>query len=533
MRPAARGEPAGARLIYAGLCFATIPAAERACADLAAVVGAAVPGVDGGLVRLALWPPLFGAALGLASARSRGADGPGGARSVRRWTALGVLLAAVLSVDALFLLLPPLGSRVDFGVLGRGAAAVRWLLFGGLVSVAVLRHEMLGMSLGLRRVAARLLVAFAFVAAVILAFAASASALGRTGIGLRPVEIAILAAVLLLSQGFRAVVDRIAVSWYGLPDRSDPAAAADAYRAAVLQAHEGAGGLAGNSPALDRLRRELGLDGRTAAALEEAAARSLEGPLAAGQVLAGRFRVVRFLGRGGAGRAFLAQDELLHRTIVLKEVLLDGPDQEAAVLREARLAAGLQHPNVVTLHDVVRRPGSVLLVSEHVAGGTLQARLDDGSPRPGADAAFRIADGLLAGLEAIHARGIVHRDLKPANVLLQPDGTPKIADFGIAQARHGATARYEGPHAIEGTPGAMSPEQRRGDVATPASDLYQAGLLLRALFPKPAPAGVPAVVRRALRAEPDERWESATQMREALRRARGTQGTKAEARGRA
>jgi hypothetical protein len=548
LRRAASGDgPAGSRLLFAALCFATVPAGERAGADLAFLASTAQPGVDGNLLRLALWPLVFGAFVAGAflGTRRSGQDRAEAVRSVWRWTALGIALAVVLSIDLPLALLARLGATTgaDLGFLGRGAAAVRWLLFGGLVSVAILRHETLGMSLGVRRAAARILVAFAFVAAAVLALAAAGSALGRTGLDLTPVDVAVLAAVLLLSQGFRTLVGRVARSWYGVPDRSDPAAAADAYRSAVLQALEA--GLGPDAAPLLRLRRELGLDDRTAAALAEAAARSLGGPLAAGQVLAGRFRVERFLGRGGAGRAFLARDELLHRDVVLKEVLLDGPDQEAAVLREARLAAGLQHPNVVTLHDVVRRPGSILLVSEHVAGGPLRDLLAAGRP-PRRDA-FRIADGILAGLEAIHARGIVHRDLTAGNVLLQPDRTPKIGDFGIAHARHpgstvhlgdagaaspspggsagsaGSSTASSSPSPIEGTPEAMAPEQRRGEVATPASDLYQAGLLLRALFPKPAPAGVDAVLRRALKASPAQRWGSAQQMRQALRKAEGGQ----------
>ncbi|MEA3204254.1 MAG: hypothetical protein QOI63_1934, partial [Thermoplasmata archaeon] len=304
----------------------------------------------------------------------------------------------------------------------------------------------------------------------------------------------------------------LAASWYGVPDRSDPAAAADAYRAAIGQALER--GLDLDAPPLRRLRGELRLDDQVAAGIAKTAADAMGGPLAAGQVLGGRFRVLRFLGRGGAGRAFLAHDALLERTVVLKEVLCDSPDEEAAVLREARLAAGLQHPNVVTLHDVLRRPGSALLVSEHVAGGSLQERLAAGPLDPAV--ALRIAEGVLAGVAAIHARGIVHRDLTPANVLLQPDDTPKISDFGIARSRRGVTVRFDEPDAVQGTLEFMSPEQRRGEVATPASDLYQAGLLLRRLFGPDPPPAIAAAVERALRPLPAARWPDVRAMAAAL-----------------
>jgi serine/threonine protein kinase len=276
------------------------------------------------------------------------------------------------------------------------------------------------------------------------------------------------------------------------------------------------------APPLQRLRRELGLDEGVAAGIARTAADAVGGPLATGQVLGGRFRVLRFLGRGGAGRAFLAHDDLLQRTVVLKEVLCDGPDEEAAVLREARLAAGLQHPNVVTLHDVLRRPGSALIVSEHVAGGSLQERLKAGPLAPAA--ALRIAEGVLAGVAAIHARGIVHRDLTPGNVLLQPDDVPKIADFGIARARHGGTVHLDGPDGVQGTLEFMAPEQRRGEAATPVSDLYQAGLLLRLLFGDAPPPAVAAVAARALRPSPAARWPDVGAMADALRAAAKADG---------
>ncbi|HEX2065708.1 MAG TPA: protein kinase, partial [Candidatus Thermoplasmatota archaeon] len=116
---------------------------------------------------------------------------------------------------------------------------------------------------------------------------------------------------------------------------------------------------------------------------------------------------------------------------------------------------------------------------------------------------LEIADGILAGLEAIHARGIVHRDLKPANILLRRGNVAKIADFGIAHPLRGATATPQ--QAGQGTPEFMAPEQRRGAASTPASDSYQAGLLLRALFPDRLPDRLAAVVGRSLQETPGKR----------------------------
>jgi hypothetical protein len=508
-RAAARpGSPT--RLLFAGMCCAAIPAFERVSGDLSRFADG--PAAQD-LVKVALWAPLAAGVLWAVARRARGRrTGP----FLLGWAGFGLLLMVLLNLFSAIAVVTRHDPAPELGVIGRAAASVRWLLFAGLVSVAVLRHDLLGLSMGVRRAAARVMVAFAFVVAAVLLLVSTSPLLGPTGPSLW-FELGILAAAVLLSQGFRAVVGRAARILYGVPDRSDPAAAADAYRLGVLQALES--GMTPHDAPVRRLQAELGLDDRTAAAIARAAGDAVGGPLAAGQVVGGRFRVERFLGRGGSGRAFLAHDELLQRTVVLKEVLTDGPDDEAEVLREARLAGGLQHPNVVTVHDVLRRSGSILLVSEHVAGGSLQQRLAEAPPEP--EEALDIADGVLAGLEAIHALGIVHRDLTPGNVLLRPDGLPKIADFGIARARAGAagaTARF-GDEPVQGTLGYMAPEQRRGEPATPASDAYQAGQLLRALFADAMPAGLAAAVKRALAADPAARPDS-KQLRAAVRRAR-------------
>ncbi len=228
---------------------------------------------------------------------------------------------------------------------------------------------------------------------------------------------------------------------------------------------------------------ELARDSRTAAIHERAASAWL--PLAPGSRLAGRYRVGESLGRGAFGRVFLARDELLGRAVVLKEI--GGGDADAgaeeAAVREARLASLVRHPNVVVVLDVIARPGRAVIVAEHVPGGSLAGRLARDGPFPAAEG-LAMMDGLLAGLAALHAAGVVHRDLKPSNVLLAADGSARIADFGIARERRGTTVLDEASDVVAGTPAYMSPEQRRGEVATPASDLYASGRAGRPRAPR-------------------------------------------------
>lgn len=512
----------GFRLLYPAFAVATFPVWGRVAFGLAQLLPVVAGGSVAGAVQL-IRPLGFTAAMLLAAwltVRWTRLPAPEAAY-VRRWTWVAIGLSFFLAYATVYEFLGYFGLRAfnpawPWFILAAGAA-VRWLVFGAFVSMAVLRYEMLTMSLHFRRTAARILVAYAFVAAASLMVAVFQESTGQRSFGLRPIEAGVIFGALLLSQGFRRVVAHMATRWYGLPDRNDRAATVDAYRSALVQAHQR--GFSEDDPALRRLRHELRIDERTAQVLVQMAAVPAEGPLAAGQVVGGRYEVLRFLGRGGAGRAFLAKDELLQREVVLKEVLFDGPEEEVAVLKEARLAAGLHHPNVVAVFDVVRRPGSGLIVSEFVAGGTLSERLQRGNLTR--DFALAVADGILRGLAAIHSRGIVHRDLTPGNVLLALDGTAKIADFGIARVRRGVTVRFDERDASHGTPEFMAPEQRRGEIATPASDVYQMGLLLRSLFAGIPVDNVDGIIERALLPDPADRFPDAHALREAMRAATG------------
>jgi serine/threonine protein kinase len=204
-------------------------------------------------------------------------------------------------------------------------------------------------------------------------------------------------------------------------------------------------------------------------------------------IIDGRFELRARLGGGGMGLVWRAYDLALHREVALKEVRASGSDlvpvdpqeawqQRERVLREARALARLQHPNVVTIHHIVDSPQvrHPWLVMELVAGGSLADRLERGPLEPGE--AARLGRGVLAALTAAHVAGIQHRDVKPANVLLRPDGTPVLTDFGIA-ALQDSTA-LTAPGTLIGSPEYIAPERIRGREGDPASDLWSLGMLL-------------------------------------------------------
>nr|WP_211244195.1 serine/threonine-protein kinase [Actinospica robiniae] len=203
-------------------------------------------------------------------------------------------------------------------------------------------------------------------------------------------------------------------------------------------------------------------------------------------VIDGRFQLLNQLGGGGMGLVWRAYDLALQREVALKEVR-SGDDagsagdtaaarQRERVLREARALARLQHPNVVAIFHIVDTPNlrHPWLVMELVTGGSLEDLLR-GGPRPPAEVA-RIGRGVLAALDAAHRAGIQHRDVKPGNVLLRPDGTPVLTDFGIAAVRDSTQLTATG--SIIGSPEFMAPERLRGLEGNPASDLWSLGILL-------------------------------------------------------
>jgi Rieske Fe-S protein len=200
-------------------------------------------------------------------------------------------------------------------------------------------------------------------------------------------------------------------------------------------------------------------------------------------VLSDRYRLRRRLGVGGFGRIWLAHDDLLGVEVAVKEVKVP-PGATAAeteerverAAREARNAALLRdHPNIVTVHDVVIERGTPWIVMQYLRGRSLAQEITQAGPLPVARAG-EIAGGVLSALEACHALGIIHRDVKPANIMLGADGSVTLTDFGIAkQAEQTAmTAADE----VIGSVEYLAPECVRGLPATPASDLFSLGVTL-------------------------------------------------------
>jgi serine/threonine protein kinase len=213
----------------------------------------------------------------------------------------------------------------------------------------------------------------------------------------------------------------------------------------------------------------------------------MTGGEAGAYVIDGRFELIARLGGGGMGLVWRARDLMLQREVALKEVrspdpAVYGADPSEAhvvrerVLREAQALARLHHPNVVTIHHIVDTPelAHPWLVMELVTGGSLEGRLKRGTLT--VPEAASIGRGVLAALRAAHAAGIQHRDVKPGNVLLRPDGTPVLTDFGIAALE--ATPGLTATGMLIGSPEYMAPERIHGREGDPASDLWSLGIML-------------------------------------------------------
>jgi tetratricopeptide (TPR) repeat protein len=264
----------------------------------------------------------------------------------------------------------------------------------------------------------------------------------------------------------------------------------------------------------------------------------------------GPYRVIRTLGSGGMGTVLLAEDPRLGRFVALKTFPRDAgrtSESREVALREARAVAGLNHPNIASVHDVLDIGGELVIVFEYVEGETLATRLDRG--RLPVVEAIRIGAEIADGLAAAHARGIIHRDLKPGNVMLTPDGRAKILDFGIARAgpaSEGMTTLTTTSHVFAGTPAYAAPEQWLGDAVTPQTDLFAFGMLLFEMFggrrpfdadsrlammqlvldaPRPnirdvnphVPPSVDALIGAALSRDPHQRPASAMEVASVLR----------------
>jgi eukaryotic-like serine/threonine-protein kinase len=193
----------------------------------------------------------------------------------------------------------------------------------------------------------------------------------------------------------------------------------------------------------------------------------------AAELIDDRYRLEERIAVGGMAEVWAAVDVELERRVALK-LLLGAADPERFA-REARAAAGLSHPAICQLYDYGDAGGRPYIVLEYLPGGTLEERLATGEPLADGDAA-RIAREVASGLAHAHERGLVHRDIKPGNVLFDEEGAAKITDFGIARILSESTLTEAGT--LLGTATYISPEQARGERATPASDVYSFGVVL-------------------------------------------------------
>jgi tetratricopeptide (TPR) repeat protein len=262
-----------------------------------------------------------------------------------------------------------------------------------------------------------------------------------------------------------------------------------------------------------------------------APAKARSGTLPPGTILGGAFKIAGELGRGGMGIVYDAMDTKLDRRVAVKQLRreLAAPDDLDRFLREAKLAAKLKHPNIVSMLTVVDRDGEAFLVFEYVDGQTLDKRLEK-TEKFSLKEARPILSDVCSALGYAHAHRIIHRDLKPSNILVDSGGRARVMDFGIAhQAR---TVSKETTTAPYGTPAYMAPEQAMGRVS-PSSDLYALGVTsyelltgrlpfganaddkLNRIFASPSKFGLPpaadAFFDQALEPDPSRRFASAAE----------------------
>ena len=209
--------------------------------------------------------------------------------------------------------------------------------------------------------------------------------------------------------------------------------------------------------------------------------------LEAGTLL-GAYRIVAPIGAGGMGEVFLAQDSRLERNVALKilpRAFAGDAERLGRFVREAKSASALNHPNILTIHEIGMSEGFHYLATELIVGETLRERIARGA-LPVADC-LEIAIQVAAALGAAHAAGIVHRDVKPENVMIRADGLVKVLDFGLAQWSEPQVVDPQGvtvdrgrthPGVVLGTVAYMSPEQSRGKTVDARTDLWSLGVVL-------------------------------------------------------
>ena len=255
----------------------------------------------------------------------------------------------------------------------------------------------------------------------------------------------------------------------------------------------------------------------------------------------GRYQIEKELGKGAMGLVYKATDPNIGRAVALKTMRLDvhGIEQEEMLRRfknEARSAGVLSHPNIVTIYDAGEDQGLFYIAMEYIEGHTLAEVLQQQRVLP-VEQVISITRNICSGLDFAHAKGIVHRDIKPANIMVTPDGTAKIMDFGIAKVSGSLTSTGQ----VLGTPNYMSPEQVKGRQLDGRSDLFSLGVMLYEMLTGEKPfigqgvttiiykivnenpippreldltihPGLSAVVTRALSKDPYERYQTGAEL---------------------
>ena len=268
----------------------------------------------------------------------------------------------------------------------------------------------------------------------------------------------------------------------------------------------------------------------------------------------GRYDLIRVLGKGAMGLVYEARDPNLDRRVAIKTIKVENLSEEAAIEYEARFrtearsAARLQHPNIVSVYDSDRHGDIAYLVMEFIQGEDLKHHLDGGK-RYSFEQSLRMVGELLSALEYAHRQNIVHRDVKPANLLIEADGRVKLSDFGVARIQDSSEAtRTQG--SMVGTLKYMSPEQLQGQPMDARADLFAVGIVLYQLltgkrpfdgdtdfaiiqqivghtpaapssFNALLPPAIDAVVARALAKNPERRFTTAQDFALALKEASG------------
>jgi predicted Ser/Thr protein kinase len=258
----------------------------------------------------------------------------------------------------------------------------------------------------------------------------------------------------------------------------------------------------------------------------------------------GKYRILGVLGKGGMGIVYKGLDPDIEREVAIKTIRLDGfidgPEKEERLnraIREAKAAGRLNHPNIITIYDVLRDDELNFIVMQYIDGQTLQTLIESGKVFSPEDV-IAILKPVADALDFAHQNGIVHRDIKPANILIDKAGTPFLADFGVARME---TSTVTGPGTTIGTLSYMSPEQIMGKTADGRADFFALGVILYELLAgrKPfmgdnlstivykivheepqrvtdinqsLPPGYEDVLRRALAKSPDDRYQSGREM---------------------